>query len=258
MRLDNTKLTLKRLLQRHGNYIKNIPKDIKPDYSEQGLQPGYSYKGYDNKDRDFIYYSVRELDDIFNGSDSIIKFDVDNFFITEKRAFEKLLTTKHYIEEVINELTEIEKRNKGREYSKYPLKVCYGIFKEVNEILEEIILSEEIVNFLHPVGLKTIESENLKLKFDVFWRKKMFRYISHLLVFIPFLLGCIYMISSKDDSNITGIKKTLFIAVTGIMTILFNLLFNNHNSFKDSFKLILPKSRKNLREKEWETFLKKQ
>jgi hypothetical protein len=258
MSLDKTKLTLKRLLQRHGNYIKNVPKDIKPDYSERGLGSGYSYKGYDDKDRDFIYYKVRELDDIFNGADSIIKFDVDNVFITEKRAIEELFSTKEYIDEVLTELKEIEKRNQGREYSQYPIKICHGIFKEVAEILEEVISSEEIVNFLNPTGLKTLQNENIKLKFDVFWQKKIFRGILHLLAFIPFFVGCLYVISSKDDDDITGAKKTLVITIAGIMTILFNIFFNNHSSFKDSYKLILPKSRKNLQEKEWRIFSKQQ
>ncbi len=256
MQLENTKLTLIRLKKRHGSYVKGMPKDLKPDYSEKGLQPGYSYKGYDDKDRDFIYYKTRELDDLFHDSDSVINFDIDNVFITEKKAVEELIFTKKYVAEVLQELKAIEIRNTGRTYSKYPLTCCYNMFNITNEILEEILESEEMLNFLSPNKFQSLNEENLKLKFENHWRTKKMKYIVHLIAFIPFLAGCFYVILSKDDETIIGTSKIIIICIAGVLTILFNIFFNNHNSFKDSFKLIFTNSRKKLKEKEWETFKK--
>jgi len=258
MLLENTTLTLKRFHKRYGNYVKNATRDIKPDYSERGLQPGYSYKGYDDKDREYIYYKVREMDCIFHDSNGVIRFDIENEFITEKRAVEELISTKQFIEEVLTELKEIEKRNVGREYSKYPLQVCFGIFSEVNDILQEIFDHEEMISFLNPRKLKSLEDENILLKFNVFWRKKILRCSIHLLFFIPFIFACGYVILNKEDENIIGIRRNLLLIIGGILTIIFNILFNNHNSFKDSFKLIFPSSRKKLKQEEFEKFKKAQ
>jgi hypothetical protein len=159
---------------------------------------------------------------------------------------------------VLTELKEIEKRNVGREYSKYPLQVCFGIFSEVNDILQEIFDHEEMISFLNPRKLKSLEDENILLKFNVFWRKKILRCSIHLLFFIPFIFACGYVILNKEDENIIGIRRNLLLIIGGILTIIFNILFNNHNSFKDSFKLIFPSSRKKLKQEEFEKFKKAQ
>jgi hypothetical protein len=256
MALEETKKILNRIRLRYGDYLQNARADIYPDYSEKGLQRGYSYKGLENSERDFIFYSVTELGEIVNGAEGAIKFDIENVFLTEKKAVKALKISKRNIEEVILKTIEIETKYKGIEHSTYPIQVCHNIHFEINEILNEIFESDEFIEFNEPGKISKLNTENIELKFLNHWRKKKNIYIIHLLAFLPFLLGCAYVIINKDNQDITGINKTILIVGGGIITIAFNLFFNNHNSFKDSFKLILKKSSKNLKEKEKESFLK--
>jgi TRAP-type C4-dicarboxylate transport system permease small subunit len=78
--------------------------------------------------------------------------------------------------------------------------------------------------------------------------------LSHLLLFILFLIFSSWIIISKDSKNYIGYTKISIVLIAGLITIFFNLLFNNHNSFKESWKLLTKKSREKLMEKEREKF----
>lgn len=64
------------------------------------------------------------------------------------------------------------------------------------------------------------------------------------------------MIIYEDNNQISESYKIAIIAASGVVMILFNLLFNNHKTFKDSFKLLTKNSRKKLIMQEKQDYLK--
>ena len=126
--------------------------------------------------------------------------------------------------------------------------------KSINDILDEIFSSTEYRDFNQPDLVNTLEKEIETLKFSNYWRKRKYKYIIHLLAFIPFFTGLILVLVYKEKDIFSGISKNLILILSGVGTILFNLFFNNHSSFKDSFKLLNKKSREKLIEKEKENF----
>lgn len=131
MPLETTKITLKRLRDKYGDILKGAKIDIKPDYSGRGMDRGYNYLGIDDTDRDFIYNSVNGLGVIINSVDGGIHFDIDNVFITEKKAIIELKSEKEYIFETLKKLIELKEKYSGKEYSNYPLDVCYTFIKKL-------------------------------------------------------------------------------------------------------------------------------
>jgi len=250
MPLDNTKNILRRLREKYGNILITAKSDIKPDYSGKGLNGGYNYVGIDAYDRDFIYNSIGELNSIVNNVDGSICFDVDNVFITEAKAIIYLKNEKNYISNKLDKLLELKNKYENKNCSYYPVEMCYNLYKEIDDILKEVFNSDEFKEFDNPGVILRLTNENTELKFKVYWNKKIWSYIIHLLAFIPFITGVIYVLLHKDDKNISEFSKSILIAISGIITISFNIIFNNHNSFKDSFKLLLPNSRKKLIQKE--------
>ncbi|WP_166923200.1 hypothetical protein [Flavobacterium poyangense] len=257
MSLDKTKLRLYRFLKKHRVLVKNAGVNIRPSYFDKDSFSGRSYRGYDNADSDFICNKIRNLDLIFSGINRRFQCDYKDFD-NEKKIATELLSAKKRVEQVLVELNEIEIRNRDRDYSQYPLKVCYATFKEINDDLEEIISSEEMISFLYEIELNTLEYENLKLEFGIIWQTKLLRYTLHFLAFIPFLGSCLYVLLYNDDVDYATNENVTIVVSGCIMTILLHLFLNTKNSFNESFKYILLKSRKNLREKKWQTFLKQQ
>jgi hypothetical protein len=254
MSLDKTKLSLYSFLKRHKNLVNNAALNIKPNYFDKDLYSGHSYRGYDDADRDFICTKIKDLDLIFNGNNHRIQFDgID--FNTEKKAVIELMAVKKCIEKVLIELNAIELKNRDRDYSEYPLKICYTTFKEIDDDLQVILSSEEMSSFLHDIDLRTLEYENLKLEFGILWQTKLFRYSLHFLAFVPFLTSCLYVVFNADDTDFPFNERLVIIVSGCLMTILLHVFLNTKNSFKESFKFIAPKSRKNLREKNWLLFL---
>jgi hypothetical protein len=258
--LVKTKQILKRLRDRWGEYLREAKKDIRPDYTGQLAMTsnsyGYSYNGIDNYDRDFIYNSIGELGIIVNDSEGAIHFDVDNVFITEAKAVEELKAVKSHIENKLTKLSEIKLKYSTKEHSTYPIEVCLQTYTSINDILNEIFESDEFKEFQKPGTISNLTNQNTELQFSIYWSKRKWNYIIHLLAFIPFIIGAVYLLLHKDDKEIIGLSKSSLLVLSGLLTIIFNILFNNHNSFKDSFKLILKKSRDKLIAKEKETFIK--
>lgn len=256
MPLSKTKEILKRLYDKYSEDLKYAKQDIKPDYSARGIENGYSYYGIDDNDRDFIYNSIGGLSESVNNAYGPIYFDIENHYITESKAIKDLDFLKDYISKEIATLKDIQKKYLGKEHSKYPIQVCLSYHEQVYEILEEIYNSDEFKEFKKPGQLDMLKNENSDLKFIEYWRKLKLKYIIHLTAFIPFLAIAAWIITHKDEKGLSIIGKTSMLVGAGLITIFFNLLFNNHNSFKDSWKLLSKTSRENLRTKERENFLK--
>lgn len=250
MPLDNTKKVLRRLREKYGDILREAKRDIKPDYLGNGINGGYNYHGIDDYDRDFIYNSVSELDIIINNVEGSIRFDIDNVFITEAKAIIELKQEKNHIFLTLNKLGELKNKYEEKECSHYPLEMCFNLYKQINDLLNEVLNSNEFKEFEDPGVILKLTNETNDLKFRLYWNRKRWDYIFHLLAFIPFIVGAIYVILYKDDKKIIGLSKTLLFVLSGLITIIFNIMFNNHNSFKDSFKLLLPSSRKKLIQKE--------
>lgn len=256
MTLPKTKEILKRLYEKYSEDLKYAKQDIKPDYSGRGIGNGYSYYGIDDNDRDFIYSAIGGLSASVSNAYGPICFDIENHYITESKAIKDLDFFKDYISKDIAKLKEIQKKYEGKEYSKYPIQVCLSCHEQVYEILEEIYNSEEFKEFKNPGQLDRLKNENSYLKFEEHWRKLKWKYIIHLTAFIPFLAIAGWVITHKDEQGISAIGRTSLLIVAGLLTIFFNLFFNNHNSFKDSWKLLLKSSREKLKSKEKENFIK--
>ena len=259
MELEKTREILHRYINQNSEYLKRAKLDIKPDYSEKGIGmkagEGYSYSGLEDFERDLIYNSIRELEVIVNRTDSSIQFNIKEVFITEKKAVAELIETKKFIENKLKELIDINQKYLKNEHSHYPLNVCINSYTEINDILDEIFNSLEFKDFLEPNLISKITNENNDLKFESFWRKRKWKYIFHLLAFIPFILGICFALIYKDNAVINETNKTILIVFTGIIMILFNLFFNNHSSFKNSFKLLRKKSREKLIKEEKKNFI---
>ena len=261
MELEKTKQILKRYIKQNSRYLETAKSDIKPDYSERGvgMKPGegHTYSGLENFERDFIYNSILELEYIVNNRESAVQFNIEDIFITEKRAVNELIQTKQLVEKKYIKLNEINEKYSKSEQFFYPLDVCINCYREINEILDEIFNSLEFKKFLEPDLISKITNEKNELKFESYWRKRRWKYILHLLAFIPFLLGVCFVLIFKDSNIINEISKIMLIVISGTIMILFNLFFNNHSSFKNSFKLLNKNSRKELIENERDKFMKK-
>lgn len=256
MSLPKTKEILKRLYEKYSEDLKYAKQDIKPDYSGRVVGNGYSYYGIDDNDRDFIYSAIGGLSASISNAYGPICFDIENHYITESKAIKDLEFLKDYISKDIAKLKEIQKKYEGKEHSQYPIQVCLSCHEQVYEILEEIYNSEEFKEFKNPGQLDRLINENSNLKFEEHWRKLKRKYIVHLTAFIPFLAISGWVITHKDEQGLSAIARTSLLVVAGLLTIFFNLFFNNHNSFKDSWKLLLKSSREKLKSKEKENFIK--
>jgi hypothetical protein len=108
MTLKETKGILKRYVQKNSKYLENAKTDIRPDYSEKGIGmksgEGYSYSGFEPNERDFIYNSIRELELLVNDRESAIQFDIENVFITEKKAISELNVAKDFVADRLESL----------------------------------------------------------------------------------------------------------------------------------------------------------
>jgi hypothetical protein len=260
MNLPKTKEILRRLYVKYSENLKYAKRDIKPDYSGTGMGissgMGYDYFGIDDNDRDFIYSAIGSLEACVNDAYGPIAFEIENHFITEKKALKELDILKDHILKDITRLKEIQNKYNGKKHSKYPIEVCLSNHEQVYEILEEIYNLDEFKEFKNPGEIDKLKNENSDLKFKYHWRKLQRKYLIHLSAFKTFLVLASWVIIHKDKQGLSAIYKTSVLVVAGLITIFFNILFNNHNTFKDSWKLLLKSSRENLKSKEKDNFLK--
>lgn len=260
MSLSKTKEILRRLYEKYGEDLRYSILDIKPDYSGTGMGissgRGYSYFGIDYIDRDAIYTAITSLARSVNDPFGPIAFDIENNYITETKAIKELDLVKDYILRNITQLKKIQNKYEGTEHSSYPIEVCLSKHEEVYEILEEIYNSDEFKEFKNPGQIVKLKNENTDLKFKEHWRTLQRKYIIHLTAFVPFLILASWVITHKDEQGLSPLGKTSVLVLAGLITIFFNLLFNNHNSFKDSWKLLLKSSREKLKSKEKDNFIK--
>src|ERR1035437_3998037 len=241
MPLEQTKEKLARLRKKYCEDLGYAKGDIKPN--DSGIS-GYSYSGIENRDKDFIYGAIGTLNQTICNSYTGIAFDIHNF-ITEKKALEELRKDFEFIKEDYVKLLSLKPKYGGENNLFYPLTVCIRYHQEIYDILEEILNSQEVKEFESPGESENLRKEILNYKFKEFWRKKQWKYIIHLILFLPFLAMVCWLIIQRENKNLSN--RSMFIILIGIalITIIFNLVFNNHNSFKDAWKLILPDSRRN-------------
>jgi len=136
MTLKETKGILKRYVQKTSKYLENAKTDIKPDYSEKGIGmksgEGYSYAGFEPNERDFIYNSIRELELLVNDRESAIQFDIENVFVTEKKAVSELKGVKDIVSDRLDSLKKLDEKYRNIQHSHYPLKVCINSYQTIN------------------------------------------------------------------------------------------------------------------------------
>jgi len=235
MKLIITNNTLKALHDRLDDDISYAVKDIMPKY--QIGDPGYIYRNISNNDADYIYSCIKYLKSWFR--DPI--FNDWSYYVTEKNAIRQL---DHDVEDIkvrYEKLIAIKSKYVNMDANIYPIDVCISYYQYIVNILADIYNSEELIVFRKP----NIFKENRELKFEIWWKKRLFKLIIHLLSFILFLGIFITILLLKSSGN----EAIYIIIPIGIVTILFNLLFNNHQSFKDSWKIILSSTRKSLKER---------
>jgi hypothetical protein len=255
MSLEKTKEILNRLIKKFGDDLKYTRIDIQPQYGNYSGK-GYPYDGIEDRDRDTIYNSIGELMHLINNPEEGIQFDIENVFITEKKAIIELKRSKKFIEEKLAELTEIQK--KYSEKAHYPIQVSIGKYSEVNSILQSIFDSSEFKEFENPDLIDQLKKENFELQFAEYWRKRKWKYRIHFLLFVPFLIGLGYTFLNRDSQDLTALNKAGILLISSFMTVLFNYLFNNHISFKDAWKLFFEDTREELKKDEREKFKKAQ
>jgi hypothetical protein len=258
MSLIRTKETLKRLLDRYGNELKRAQPNIKPDYTETyavGMGVGYVYKGIEHQDIGVIYEAISSLNGSINDPCGAIYFDL-TYFVTEENAMKELDRLGEYILKDLTKLLRLREKYKDKECARYPIEMCTNYHQEIYDILDSIFKSEEYKEFKKPGQLDKLTEENNNLRFNAYWTKRKWKYIIHLLAFFPFLYFAGWTFFHKDKHDLAGLRGSTVLVISGLLTIAFNLFFNNHNSFKDSWKLILQSSRQQLKDKERQVFLK--
>ncbi len=167
MKLKETKKILDKYITQNSNKLLTAITDIKPDYSNQriGLKSGegYSYKTYENNERDFIYNSIKELSHLVNNPNEGIHFDVQNVFLTEKRALNALKENHEFIILRLTKLEEIKQKYSRENTSEYPLNLCIIYYREIKDIIDDIFKSEEILKFENPTENNLGVVNNLKI-----------------------------------------------------------------------------------------------
>ncbi len=253
------KTLLNRIINIHGTYLKEAKSDIRPYYPGEINSPlakGYSYYGIEDRDKEFIYQSVIALGIIVNDPFEVVHFDIDHVYGTETKAMKALAEAFEIISHNFERLKQIKEKYLDIDHSTYPITVALEQYESVHDILSEIASSDEYVSFKYKTTTADLLAQNRDLHFLIYWKKRKWRYYIHLIMFLPFLSGAAYFILQKDNQKIIEPYKSLILVAAGVLTILFNLLFNNHDSFKNSFKLFLKKSRNLLIEKERNSYLK--
>lgn len=182
-------------------------------------------------------------------------FDVEGHYVTENIALKHLQEETNQLLGRWNKLEMIAKKYPDQDHIPYPLEVCLNYYREVGEILQELVQSEEILAFQNGKSYQEVEHENKLLRFELYWKKKKWKYIWHLLAVIPFLALCISLLYHKAIGDQTGNASTWLTASVGLITIAFTIIFNNHNSFKDSFKLLTKRTANELKETAKKSYL---
>lgn len=257
MALEQTKKTLSRLLEKYGKSLRQCKQDIKPaqSYDQVGNGTGYVYYGIDALDRDYIYESIGTLNESINDPYGAIHFNITHF-VTYSNAIKELEILTKLILADLNKLQELDKKYKYEKCAHYPLQESLRYHQEIYNILDDISKSEEYILFNNPGQLESISSENKELKFMLYWYKRKWSYIIHLVAFFAFLFFAGWTFFQKENNELIGLSKTAIFLISSFITILFNLVFNNHNSFKDSWKLLRKSSRDKLIAKEKQSFFK--
>ncbi|MCD4705182.1 hypothetical protein K8R66_03860 [bacterium] len=258
MKLKQTKIELQRLVDRYGEILERSNTDIKPIYSKEEINLargiGYYYSGIDEPDIHIIYGSIISLSESINHPNSVIFCDLD-YYVTETNIVRELEKLKDSILYDLNELNKLYKKYCNKECNLYPIKQALHYHQEIFNLLDDIFKSDEMMMFLNPGKFEKLLVENTDLKFKEFWRKRKWKYINHLISFILFLLIAATLMIIYDQGILNIYIHTTIGVVIGLMTVAFNIFFNNHSSFKNSFKLIYRPSRRKLIEKEKNDFI---
>ena len=253
MALEKTKEKLTLLRNKYSEDLGYAKKDIKPN--DSGIS-GYSYSGIEDRDRDFIYGAIASLKETISNSYTGIAFDIEKF-ISEKKALAELKKDFEFIKEDYIKLLSLKPKYGDENNLFYPLAECIRYHQEIHDILEEILNSEEIREFESPGESENLRNENLNYKFKEYWRKKQWNYIIHLILFLPFIAMVCWLVIQRENKNLSNGSMLPIVIGIALITIVFNLVFNNHNSFKDSWKLILPNARHNFIQKQREEYINK-
>jgi hypothetical protein len=256
MKLVQTQEALNAIVKRFGETLRYAVIDIKPQ--EWGYRNGYSYYGYSSQDTNTIYNSIAWLNEAVNDDEGPFYFDVQNHYIVEKIALEDLKKCKEQISNNYASLLQIEAGYKKGEASEYPLKTALSFYGLIDNLLIEILKSEEIFDFERPGEVKRLANENLDLYFQKDWSKYQLKCWIHFSSFWVYILVTFFMLYIKEENNyLFNNYKYFTIFFLGILTIIFNTAFNNYQTFKDAWKLVLSSSRKKLKAHRKQEFLKK-
>jgi len=258
MSLEKTKIVLERLRTKYIPEIKYARQDVKPTYTKGPNKSGngYSYDPLDHNDTDTVYNALGELQSIFNDTTGPIHFDLAHY-IVEKKAGEDLEFTIAFLEGRKTTLIEIKERYAAIKPHIYPVEVVLNYYVEILNVLNgEILNSDEFKALMEPGLIKSLEHKNEDLLFEIHWNKRRWSYIVYLIAFLFFLAAGIVAILYKENENLPKWAAIGIPVFLGIFTILFNLFFGFHNTFKDAYKIILPGTRKHLMKQEKEKFLK--
>ena len=236
MKLLETKKILKRLQEKYSESLILALNDIRPNYEGYGNQ-GYYYagKGIEDRDRDTIYQAIYYLKVLFNDPNDCMFFDID-YYVTERKALDALEVTISQIDETTSKLKGLAIKYENN----YAIETTLQYYLPIVEILKSIYNLDEYKLFNEPDKWEKLKQENIDLKFNRYWRKLQNRMIIHLISFFVFLLIFIAFFYHREVKDISNGNITMVVIILcAFLTIIFNLAFNNHNSFKNAWKLLL-------------------
>lgn len=256
MKLTETKNTLNNIANRFGDSLHGATSDIRP--KEHGYSNGYSYYGYSEEERDYIYNCIVWLSHVVNDGEGPFYFDIINVYIIESDALADLKKIRKEIKDRYNRLAQIKDFYSSTDASKYPLDTVINFYKPIDNLLDHVVNSREVLDFERPDEVKILAKENLDLYFEQFWGKYKWKCIGHLVSFFIYVSVICWLVFNREENTTFYNKYKLFIiCVLTLLTVIFNIAFNNYQTFKDAWRLILPPSRSNLKDRLKNEFMKK-
>lgn len=234
--LDKSKEILNDFRDNYRSRIRGIVKELRPG--------NYYFGGISQKDEEFIYYTIGSLDAELNST--LFDFDVKGHYITAAKAIENLQSEIEIIKKDLLKLQDLQKKYESvNNAPKYPIDITINYHKKVLDVLNVVMNLEEVQNVLRPNYAEQLETENLTLKFELYWKKHFWKYIFQLFFFFLALLFFSAILAFRSKYWLAGIFSGL---------IPFGFSFFTNTNIQDSFSFIFSK---NLKDKKFQEFKQK-
>lgn len=204
---------------------------------------GYSYKGIEDRDRDFIYQAIGTLGPELRSV--LFDFDVPGHFITPEKAVEYLKERYAILKSDLEELQGLARKYSKNGGTPYPIGVGIEYHQKTVDVLDVVLQLDEVQEVLNPGYVELLEEENISMKFDHHWRKELRKYGWQLFTFLIFLVVVVILLIYRTSYAWVGIIAGLIPIANSFIT---------KTAIKESFRAFLGST---LREEKFKLFKEK-